>query len=72
MLVYLCGGGLTLEERREGVKDIYVVHVVFLIPRVYMCIQENAKLLRDMAAMEKAVTERLGYLQRYKVRCVCV
>ena len=30
-------------------------------------IQENTKLKNDMIAMEGAVAERLGYLQRYKV-----
>jgi len=31
------------------------------------CAQENCLARKDMIAMEKAIAERLGYLQRYKV-----
>jgi len=30
-------------------------------------LQENCRLRKDIIAMEKAIAERLGYLQRYKV-----
>ena len=29
--------------------------------------QENDRLKQDMVTMEKAITERMGYLQRHKV-----
>ena len=31
--------------------------------------QENHQLHRDLTTLEKAITERLGYLQRFKVTC---
>jgi len=31
-------------------------------------IQENCRVRKDNIEMEKAIAERLGYLQRYKVR----
>lgn len=33
--------------------------------------KENKKYKNDVVAMETAITERLGYLQRHKVRSLC-
>lgn len=33
--------------------------------------KENKKYKNDVVAMETAITERLGYLQRHKVRNLC-
>lgn len=41
----------------------------------FMLHQENGRMKGDMIAMEKAIAERLGYLQRHKVMftsCVCI
>ena len=34
---------------------------------LFRIIKENDRLRQDMVTMEKAVTERMGYLQRHKV-----
>jgi len=34
---------------------------------LYFIIKENCRARKDIIAMEKAIAERLGYLQRYKV-----
>jgi len=42
-------------------QNLFALHVFISI-----VMKENAKLKQDMVQLENSVTERLGYLQRYK------
>ena len=68
-----------LQEREAGLRKVCdIIISLFVCSEVYMlvvyihtylrlCIQENSQLHHDKVWIEKAVTEKIAYLQRHKV-----
>jgi len=53
-----------------GVSSDYEIIMVFCSLLLTAAVQENCRVRKDIIAMEKAIAERLGYLQRHKVENV--
>ena len=62
-----------LEELHSDFLDLTTKKLCLTM--MYIVYQENHKLRQDMVTMEKAITERMGYLERHKVVhegfCLC-